>query len=192
MTTEWLPLPGMVALLEPRTAGREHDLLTGVVLPDASRLLIDLGASPGVNGAEAVLASFFAADALYKLDATALPTGSGTVVELEVHEIERIQRRAEPRTRVRLPVPVAGGDSMRLAAETVDVAGSGCRIATEKPLPAGADATLVIRVPGMEEPIVVEARVLEVAAVDDHFEERLTFAAIGAADQALLRAVTAV
>ena len=191
MTTDWLPMPGMVALLEPRTAGREHDLLTGIVLPDATRLLVDLGASPGVRGSEDVMASFFASDALYKLDATATPTGSGTVVELDVHEVERVQRRSEPRAKVRLPVTVGGGDSMRLLAETVDVAASGCRIATERPLPAGADATLVIRVPGMDEPIVVEARVLEVAAVGDHFEERLMFAAIRPADQAMLRAVTA-
>ena len=187
MTTHWVPTPGMVALLEPTAVGREQDLLTGVVLPDDRRVLVDLGASPGVAGTEDVVASFFASDALYRLRATATPTGSGSVVELDVLATERVQRRAEPRTRVTMPVTVGGGGSTHLEAETIDVAGAGCRIATDRPLPAGADATLTILLPEADEPVVVEARVLEVIPTGDHWEERLSFVSISDDAADLLR-----
>src|SRR5437016_561783 len=112
MEMVWRPVAGQVALIEPLAPGADRDCLTGVVLPDDAQVLIDLGASPRPSEPRAeVVASFFAPDALYRLSATAisLEDRDGLVV-LDVHETERVQRRASQRLRVSLPATMASLD----------------------------------------------------------------------------------
>jgi len=122
-TTQWRPAAGQIALIEPVDASPGRDCLTGVVVP-GDRILIDLGASPRPESdAAEVVASFVAPDALYRLFAKAHQEADG-LVSLDVSALERVQRRANPRVQVALPVRLGVGDQVEaavLSGETVDL-----------------------------------------------------------------------
>src|SRR3954454_2022155 len=103
---EWRPSPGQVVLLEPEDGGPP---ITGVVLAAAVEgpVRIDVTAAdrPDATGG-AVRASVFAADALYRLTAWAPAVARG-VVELVVEQVDRVQRRQVPRTRIALPITLS-------------------------------------------------------------------------------------
>src|ERR1041384_4448705 len=121
-TTQWRPAAGQIALIEPVDASPGRDCLTGVVVP-GDRILIDLGASPRPEGdAAEVVASFFAPDALYRLFAKAHREDDG-LVSLDVSALERVQRRANPRVNVQLPVRLGGGAQAAAAALPGETAG---------------------------------------------------------------------
>src|ERR1700757_743792 len=126
---QWRPAAGQIALIEPVDASPGRDCLTGVVVP-GDCILVDLGASPRPESdAAEVVASFFAPDALYRLFAKARQEADG-LVSLDVTAIERVQRRANPRVQVVLPVRLGVGDAAEaavLSGETVDVSTGGCR-----------------------------------------------------------------
>jgi c-di-GMP-binding flagellar brake protein YcgR len=186
----WRPAPGQLALLEPAGDDAGREVLTGVVLPDDDRVLVDLGASPRPAAAALpmpVVASFFASDALYRLTATAEAVdGSEGVVALAVDRVERIQRRSAPRARMELPVSLAAFDGpgpfTTVKGYTIDVAVGGCRVATEGQFPPGVEPTVSIALPHGA-PVVALARVLEAITVDGHHEYRLAFAQIADEDQ---------
>jgi hypothetical protein len=170
------------------------DCLTGVVLPDEHRLLVDLGASPRPPSSPCeVVASFFTPDALYRLAAKIVTIDDG-LVELEVHATERVQRRSTVRHRVAVPVSLAAfdgpGEFRTVVGETIDVGPGGCRVTTRSPFPAGVDPTVSIRVPGGE-PVVALARILQSEVAPDHCEYRLVFADLAPADAKRLSQLTA-
>ena len=192
MPFAWKPAPGQVALIE--LSGGGNDCLTGVVVdslsaPDGA-VVIDLGASPRppeANGEVEVVASFFAPDALYRMTATLAPhdhAATDTIIDLRVHDIERVQRRTAPRARVNLPIvmsnfddPATGdpGAFASLVGETIDLGEGGCRALMPKPFPSGCDPTVTLQLP-TGETVVALAAVLQASATGDgRFEYRLVF-----------------
>src|SRR5260370_31561811 len=98
MQVAWKPSPGQLALIEVAGDGRE--CLTGVVVDNnGGPVVVDLGSSPHLPAEDCeVFASFFAPDALYRMHATACTHDhQDAVIDLNVLEIERVQRRAVPR-----------------------------------------------------------------------------------------------
>jgi hypothetical protein len=177
-TTQWRPAAGQIALIEPVDASPGRDCLTGVVVP-GDRILIDLGASPRPESdAAEVVASFFAPDALYRLFAKAHQEDDG-LVSLDVSALERVQRRANPRVNVQLPVRLGVGDQAEaavLSGETVDLSTGGCRVMTDRPWPTEADPVVTIDLPDGE--VCTQARVVTVDLNGDGWEYRLAFPGI--------------
>lgn len=188
MPFAWKPVPGQVALIELRDG---DECLTGVVLDEESddgAVVIDLGASPapGTSDRE-VVASFFAPDALYRMTATLARHDHAridTIIDLRVHDVERVQRRSAPRARVRLPIVLSNFDDpatddpgafSSVVGETLDVGEGGCRALVPRPFPHGCDPTVTIELPGGDT-IVALAAVLQAAATTDgRYEYRLVF-----------------
>lgn len=205
MPFAWRPAPGQVALIE--VPGGD-ECLTGVVVGgdapepvaavdidvEHAPVVVDLGASPKPPTADCeVIASFFAPDALYRLTATATPhNGGDKVIDLRVHAIERVQRRAATRARLNLHATLSNFDDpgalTSVVGETVDLGEGGCRVRTERPFPTGCDPTLTIAMPDGE-PIVALAAILQAQVVpaDDQyrlvFEYRLVFLDMDDADR---------
>ena len=186
MPFAWKPVPGQVALIEMSAGGNE--CLTGVVLDgEGGPVVIDLGASPLPDQLECeVVASFFAPDALYRMTATLTPHDGSRqeIIDLRVHDIERVQRRTAPRARLAIPVVLsnfddpAAEDSGAFASvigETIDVGEGGCRVLMPKPFPSGCDPTVTMQLPSGET-IVALAAVLQAQATQDgRYEYRLVF-----------------
>jgi hypothetical protein len=177
MGTTWRPAPGQVTLIE--LDGRE-DALTGVVMSgENGAVVIDLGASPGPPTAPfEVVASFFQPDALYRVRATAEPRDDQrAVIDLRVHEVERVQRRGVPRVKASYPAAMSAfdgpGEFASVTGETVDLGPGGCRIRTTKSFPTGCDPTITLQLPGGD--LVALAQILQVNADRGHFEYRLAF-----------------
>lgn len=185
--TQWRPAAGQIALIEPVDASPGRDCLTGVVVP-GDRILIDLGASPRPESdAAEVVASFFAPDALYRMTATLARHEHAridTIIDLRVHDVERVQRRTAPRARVRLPLVLSNFDDpstedagafASVVGETIDVGEGGCRALVPRPFPHGCDPTVTLELPGGDT-IVALAAVLQAAATTDgRYEYRLVF-----------------
>ena len=182
-TMQWRPAAGQIALIEPVDAAPGRDCLTGVVVP-GERILIDLGASPRPESdAAEVVASFFAPDALYRLFAKARQEADG-LVSLDVSALERVQRRANPRVNVVLPIRLGVGDQEEasvLTGETVDLSTGGCRVMTDRPWPTEADPVVTIDLPDGEA-VRTQARVVTVDLNGDGWEYRLAFPGIAERD----------
>ena len=190
MPFAWRPVPGQVALIEVPGAA---ECLTGVVVGEAVSgagtagadggelaVVVDLGASPRPPEPTCeVIASFFAPDALYRLSATLMPhEGGGKVIDLRVHDVERVQRRAAPRARIMLPAVLSNFDDpgamISVIGETVDLGDGGCRVRVAKPFPPGCDPTITITLPNGET-IVALAAILQSEVVGEAPEYRLVF-----------------
>lgn len=184
MPFAWKPLPGQVALIE--MGDGDDGCLTGVVLDEAAEgdaVVIDLGASPTpAPGEREVVASFFAPDALYRVTATLAHHDHATIdtiIDLRVHDVERVQRRNAPRARVRRPVVLSNFDDpgafASVVGETIDVGEGGCRVLVDKPFPHGCDPTVTLDLADGTT-IVALAAVLQAAATTDgRYEYRLVF-----------------
>jgi c-di-GMP-binding flagellar brake protein YcgR len=184
MQPTWHPTPGQIALIE--VAGTTGLCLTGVVLDpepgdhdDAVR--VDLGAAaPLPEGTSDVLVSFFQADGLYQLKATAAMAAHRTAT-LEIRDLDRIQRRSASRTRVALPLSMTAldgpGEFLTVVGITVDIGTGGCRVRTTKPFPSGIDPTVTIDLDGGHT-VVVSAEVVSVTERPDGYEYRLAFGEI--------------
>ena len=197
MPFSWRPVPGQVALIE---IDGVDGLLTGVVIDeegDSQPVVVDLGASPRPPSAECeVVVSFFAPDALYRVTATAVPHrgASDAVIDLRVHDVERVQRRQAPRASHELHAVLSNFDDpgalVSVVGETVDLGEGGCRIRTERPFPAGCDPTVTLSLPDGTDVVVLGA-VLQSVAVDGVYEYRIVFLDIEDDDRSrLARLVT--
>jgi hypothetical protein len=181
MPFAWKPLPGQVALIEMSAGGNE--CLTGVVLEDSDGgpVVVDLGASPRPSSLECeVVASFFAPDALYRMTATLSPHGTqATIIDLRIHDIERVQRRSAPRARVELPVVLSNFDDpgalVSVVGETIDIGEGGCRALLPKPFPSGCDPTVTIQLPSGETVVALGAVLQANVSSDGRYEYRLVF-----------------
>jgi hypothetical protein len=160
--------------------------------------VIDLGASP--HPAESpcdVVVSFFTPEALYRVTGVATERAqSPGLLDLEPHDIERVQRRSVPRARVGLPVALSAfdqsGDFSSVTGDTLDLGSGGCRVITNRPFVRGVDPTLSITMPEGP-PVVVLAEVLE-RVPDDHgdrTEYRLRFLTVDDDDLVRLKALVA-
>lgn len=185
MPFAWKPVPGQVALIELASGGR--DCLTGVVIADDSDdVVVNLGASPRPAEAECeVVASFFAPDALYRMTATLRPhEGHDQVIDLKIHDMERIQRREAPRVRVSITAIMSNFDDpsdsdpgafASVVGRTVDVGEGGCRVILPRPFPHGCDPTVTLELP-KDETIVALSAVLQATATSlGEYEYRLVF-----------------
>ena len=182
----WRPTPGQIALIEPMDTS---DVLTGVVVP-AHRLTIDLGASPRPKAPTSdVIASFFAADALYKLSGKATVESDG-LVTIDVGSVERIQRRATPRAQVSLPVRLTVPTGTSLNGETIDVSAGGCRVTTSDPWATDDDPEVWIEMPDGEA-LVTNARVVTSDLTGNGWEYRLSFPGIAPGDRERLTRLVA-
>jgi hypothetical protein len=187
MPFAWKPAPGQVALIELATGGT--DCLTGVVLDDEAGeggVVIDLGASPRLDRSECeVVASFFAPDALYRMTATLhRHEDVEQIIDLRVHDIERVQRRTAPRARVVLPAVLSNFDDpavddpgafTSIVGETVDIGEGGCRVVTGKPFPSGCDPTVTLDLPDGTSIVALAAILQAMATGYGRYEYRLVF-----------------
>lgn len=190
-TRAWRPTPGQIALVEPVEADPGHECLTGVVVP-GSRVTIDLGASPRPPaGVSEVVVSFFAPEALYRLTAQADHHGDG-LLELDVLDVERVQRRSTPRVQMALPIRLrAGGEGkLVLAGETLDVSAGGCRVTTASPWSEDTDPILSMELPDGGS-LVTEARVITSDLLPQGWEYRLAFPGIAEGDRERLSRLVA-
>lgn len=199
MPFAWKPAAGQLTLIE--VAG-EAECLTGVVVADAglgetddgttslsgeaaggggdSHVVIDLGASPHPPTTEVeVTASFFAPDALYRIRAVATPHAGATraIIDLRVHDVERVQRRKSHRVQRTFPVVLSDVDGtaeiLSVRGETVDLGDGGCRVRTERAFSPTADPTVTLHLPDGD--LVVVAAILQAQAVGAGYEYRLVF-----------------
>jgi hypothetical protein len=197
MPFAWKPTPGQVALIELSSGGNE--CLTGVVLEDSEDgpVVVDLGASPRPIEAECeVIASFFAPDALYRMTATlSSHDGQRAIIDLRIHDIERVQRRTAPRARVGIPAVLSNFDDpgafSSMVGETIDVGEGGCRVLLQKPFPSGCDPTVTLQLPSGET-VVALAAVLQANVVSDgRYEYRLVFLELDDVDRLRLAELVA-
>jgi hypothetical protein len=180
MPFAWKPMPGQVALIEMSDGGNE--CLTGVVIEgDDGPVVVDLGASPRPAEPECeVVASFFAPDALYRMTATLSPHGTASaIIDLRIHDIERVQRRTAPRARVKVPVVLSNFDDpgafQSIVGETIDVGEGGCRVLLDKPFPSGCDPTVTLQLPSGETIVALGAVLQANVASSGKYEYRLVF-----------------
>lgn len=177
MRESWRPTPGQVALIE---VDERDDCLTGVVLPgDKGAVVIDLGASPDRPTEPcAVFVSFFAPDALYKVQGTARPHRKEAVIDLDIVSVERVQRRMSARAHVEVHAALTAFDDdgafVSVVGQTMDIGEGGCRVRTAVPFPAQQSPTISLHLPDGRT-LAAAAEVLQAEAVDGHFEYRLAF-----------------
>jgi hypothetical protein len=179
---------GQVALIE--VAG-EDSCLTGIVIDGSiadrgtdtgEDVVIDLGSSPGSpSGPCEVVASFFAPDALYRVTATAVPhngSAGDKIIDLRVQTVERVQRRATPRSKLSVHAVLSNFDEpgalVSVVGETVDLGAGGCRVQTRTAFPSGCDPTVTLSLEDGSS-IVSLAAVLQAKHAGDIFEYRLVF-----------------
>jgi hypothetical protein len=180
----WSPNRGQVALLE--VVGSDSNVpLTGLVLESDGEILIDLGASPQPIEAEFdVLGSFFAPEALYRVDGHAARRGA-SLISLDIRGVEAVQRRQAPRVRVALPVQLSAIDEpvyvTNRGARTVDLSPGGCRLISDERLPEGLDPAIIISLPDNTQVIAV-GRVLAETKAADGWNYRVAFANISDQD----------
>jgi c-di-GMP-binding flagellar brake protein YcgR len=107
------------------------------------------------------------------------------VIDLTVDDVERVQRRNAPRTRVELRAALTAfeGDSdfASVVGRTVDIGPGGCRVRTDKQFPPGNDPTVTLELPDGET-LAVLAQILQVQADGGAFEYRLAFMDLDEAD----------
>lgn len=192
----WRPPAGTTTLVEPIDPDPGHEALTARVVED-DRLLLDLGASPRSGSATTdVVASFFTSDALVRVTGVlvAVEERERTLHELIVKEIERVQRRQEPRVDIDLPasmvVPDAPGPMVSVIGRTQNVSVGGCRISTEQRL-AGSDTVVSLDLVDSDGPVIAQAMVLSSEHIGSRWEYRLRFTAIDDEDRARLERLTA-
>ena len=184
---DWRPPSGGTALIEP--LGDSKVCLTGVVLDEEEDevVVIDLTGSPPPKEPKCeVLASFFSPEALYRTEATLSPhDGREMVFDLDIHQVERIQRRGSRRAQVTLPVvlsnfdspdPDAGGEVFAsVTGESIDISEGGCRVVTDRRFPPSCDPTVMLHLSPTEELVALAAVLEEHPRSDGRFEYRLVF-----------------
>jgi hypothetical protein len=183
---DWKPTIGQVALIEPVVA--DSECLTGIVLrEEGDAVVIDLGASPRPIEPECeVMASFFSPDALYRVDGTLSPhDGSASVIDLTIHDVQRVQRRTVARARLTVPVAlsnlddpdpqVAGGGFASVTGESIDLGEGGCRVVVNGRFPSGCDPTVTLHLTGEEVLVALAAVLEEQRRTDGRYEYRLVF-----------------
>lgn len=190
MQMTWRPSQGQVTLIE--LAESSDVCLTGVVLESHDAIVsVDLGASPRPPRPRChVVASFFQADALYKVHAVAQQRDEADgVLDLAIDSVDRVQRRTSVRAPVSIPVTLTSfddpGDFVSVVGTTVDISTGGCRARTAKPFPEGADPTLSLTLPEGHS-VVVPAVILHTDERPDGWEYRMAFAEVDEADAKLL------
>ncbi len=171
------PMAGQVALVE--YAEGDRSCLTGLVLTGSNDCItIDLGAAGPLRGdKEDVIVSIFAADALYRLEATATSQEtSGLIVLDSIRSTERVQRRSTPRVPIRIGMVISTQDGpgmITIAARSLDIGPGGMRIETLRELPAGKPVVALTLPDGTE--LIAQAEVLGVDGDDNGYEYRLSF-----------------
>jgi PilZ domain len=192
----WRPVPGQVALIEYAEVDASPEsqaCLTGLVLSDNDgHVTVDLGASGPLDETRAeIVVSFFSPEALYRVRATARRGGPPAVIELDnVQEVERVQRRLNPRVALRLPVALGSFDDPSsgfagLKGHTLDIGLGGMRVETVAPFPAGADPTVALTLDDGRH-MVAHTRVVMADIEEGHCEYRLAFIELDDGDRALI------
>lgn len=179
MPFAWKPAPGQVALIE--LAGSDDgSCFTGIVIGDdtvGDAVVIDLGASPAPPGDNcAVVASFFAPDALYKVTATANPhAGRDKVIDLSVLGVERVQRRAAPRAKVSVATTLRGSGGVTSSGKTIDLGEGGCRVLLDAAFPSSDDPIVVLEL-AAGHTVEVKATIVQAqTGASGAYEYRLVF-----------------
>jgi hypothetical protein len=183
---DWRPIEGQVALIEP--TGTHHECLTGVVLEShGDDVVVDLGGSPPPEDPiYKVTVSFFSPEALFRVDATAVPhDGTVSVLDLTILDIERVQRRSSPRLKLAVPVvlsnfddidPESGGSSFAsVTGCSIDLGQGGCRVAVAQPFPAGCDPTVTLHLSAIDTVVALATILEETELPDGGYEYRLVF-----------------
>jgi hypothetical protein len=189
MEPRWQAERGQVVLIEIVGDGPSPVLTGGVEEDGPGPMIINLGASPTLPADRCeVIASFFTPEALYLGRGTARGLPEPWLIELEVRQLQSVQRRSAPRRRVSYPVALGAfsglDDYVSVAGETVDLAPGGCRVVVDAPLPDGGEATVCIHL--SEQSVVAQARVVENHQEGLRWEYRLAFEELDEPDRSRL------
>jgi hypothetical protein len=200
MPSAWKPAPGQETLIEMAAGGDEW--FAGVVMEaSGDPVVVDLGTGrrPGESNCE-VVARFFASDALYRAKATlSSHDGLDAVIDLRIHEVERVQRRIAPRATLALPIRLSNFDDPGISdagfasvlGDTIDIGEGGCRVLTARHFPSGCDPTVSLELPSGAT-VVALATVLEELAIGEaRYEYRLVFTKIEELDRLRLTQLVA-
>ena len=182
--TQWRPAAGQIAHSSSRsTPARAGTASPGWSCPGTAFSSIS-GASPRPGERRGRgRGQLLAPDALYRLFAKAHQEDGG-LMPLDVSALERVQRRANPRVQVVLPVRLGVGDQAEaavLSGETVDLSTGGCRVMTDRPWPTEADPMVTIDLPDGEA-VSTQARVVTVDLNGDGWEYRLALPVVAEHD----------
>jgi len=181
---DWRPELGQVALVE--FADGRDDCLTGVVVGTVDHaVVVNLGVAPVLEPCE-VAVSIFSPDALYRLGATLSPRENDALVDLDIHHIERIQRREAARVKAAVPVVLSNldgadredDDSVALVSvlgESLDVGEGGCRVVVARRFPPGCDPTVTIHLSEATTLVALATVLEEIHLTDGRYEYRLVF-----------------
>jgi hypothetical protein len=194
MEQRWQAERGQVVLIEIVGDGPSPVLTGGVEEDGPGPMIVNLGASPSLPAERCeVIASFFTPEALYLARGTARGMPEPWLVELDIREVQSVQRRSAPRRQVSYRVALGAfsglDDYVSVAGETVDLAPGGCRVMVDSPLPEGTEATVCIHL--SDEPVVTQARVVENHQEGVRWEYRLAFEDLDEPDRARLATVLA-
>jgi hypothetical protein len=168
--------------------GDDHKTLltAGVESDGPGPMIVNLGGSPPLpDGRCEVVVSFFTPSALHLGRGTARALADHRLVEIDVRALQHVQRRSAPRVPCNYPVAIGAFDGVddyiSVAGETIDLAVGGCRVVVSGPLPEGGEATVCIQCQG--EPVVAQARVVDLREDRGRWEYRLAFEDIDEPDR---------
>jgi hypothetical protein len=189
MEPRWQAERGQMVLIEIVGDGPSPVLTGGVEEDGPGPMIVNLGASPTLPADRCeVIASFFTPEALYLGRGTARGLPEPWLIELEMRQLQSVQRRSAPRRRVSYRVALGAfsglDDYVSVAGETVDLAPGGCRVVVDAPLPDGGEATVCIHL--SDHPVVAQARVVENHQEGLRWEYRLAFEELDEPDRVRL------
>ena len=187
---QWLEaVSGQTALVE----GEQFDATGTVTNVEGGLVTVDCDQDGWTDGeARLVTLSAFASDALYRIVGSATAEGRTITCEADAM-IERIQRRRWPRKRLDLAVtlcPVETGSHMEgVPGRTIDVSVGGLCVETLRPVEAGEDLMVILRMPDRTT-LVAGASTVAAEDVGDGWRYRLAFDDLDDDDSARLAAIT--
>lgn len=195
-TARWHPPAGTTALIEPTHPEPGCESITAVVL-DADGLLVDLGASPRPRSASFdATASFFTPDALFHARCLVVAHhAESDLYEIVLEQLDRVERRADPRIDVDLRCSVAAVDETgavrSVTGRARNVSRGGCRIVLDRQCPRGEAPLVSLEL--ADGNLVAEAFVIAAAHDEDAgpggWDYRMAFTTIDPADRDRLAAL---
>lgn len=195
-TARWHPPAGTTALIEPVDPEPGCETITAVVLDD-DRLLVDVGGSPRPRTATFdAVASFFTPEAMVRARCLLVPADDeGGQYELIVEQLDRVERRADPRVDLDVRCSITavddGGCTRSVTGRTRNVSRGGCRLVLERPLPPGEGPMVSLEL--ADGALIAGAFVIACDHDDDgiaeHWTYRLAFTFIDPADRDRLAAL---
>lgn len=194
MAEDWQPPDGAECYLEV-ASGDPAVSCTGITVPgNGVRIELDRTA-PSELLDRPVVVTCGTPEALHVLNGRLRPVDDGArFVELHTADVMHLQRRAEPRIDIRVPVTLADAEGpspmVSVVGRTVNLSSGGCRVVCDEPLPSGVDPVVTLQLDDGKPPVTAEAAVVERDRVEDGWGYRLVFTDIRVDDRVRLIRLT--